>query len=76
MILFFSDIIIKLKNHLTNIDDFTTNNLGPELKQFSKSNNIVYSNLMKMLRNIISGLKASKSDNYLFLYFLTVFLFL
>ncbi|CAI6351990.1 unnamed protein product [Macrosiphum euphorbiae] len=51
------DIVIKLKHHLINIDDFTIDNLGTVLKEFSKSNNIVYSNLMKMLRNIISGLK-------------------
>jgi len=50
---------MKLKNNLTNIDDFTINNLGLELKEFSKSNNVVYSKLMKILRNIISGLKAS-----------------
>lgn len=55
-----TDIVIKLRHNLINIDEFTIDNLGTELKEFSKSNNIVYSNLMKMLRNIISGLKASK----------------
>jgi len=53
------NIIIKLKNHLTYIDDFTIDNLRLELKEFSKSNNIMYSNFMKILRNIISGLKVS-----------------
>lgn len=43
-----------------NVDVFTIDNLGPELKEFSKTNNIVYSTLMKLLRRIISGLKASK----------------
>lgn len=63
MYLFFTDIIFKLKNHLMHMDEFTTDSLGPVLKQFSKSNHIVYSSFMKMLRNIISGLKASKRTN-------------
>jgi len=50
---------MKLKTHLTNINDFTIGNLGLELKQFSKSNDVVYSKLMKNLRKIISGLEAS-----------------
>lgn len=41
------------------MDDFTIDNLRPVLKDFSESNNLVYSNFMRMLRNIISGLKAS-----------------
>lgn len=57
--LVFTDIIIKLKNNLINVD-FTIDNLGPMLKEFSKSNNIIYSNFMKSLRNIISGLKVCK----------------
>lgn len=43
-----------------NIDDFTIENLGPILIEFSKSNNIIYSHFMKNLRYIISGSKASK----------------
>lgn len=54
-----TDIVIKLRNCLTNMDDFTIDNLRPVLKDFSESNNLVYSNFMRMLRNIISGLKAS-----------------
>lgn len=57
---------MKLKNNLTNIDDFTINNLALKLKEFSKSNNVVYSKLMKILRNIISGLKASIKSDYVF----------
>lgn len=64
-----TDIVINLKNNLANIDNFTTDNLGPVLKEFSKSNNIIYSHLMKMLRNIISGLKASKITMTLFVLF-------
>lgn len=51
--------MIKLKNHLTHIDDFTIDNLKPVLKEFSETNCIQFSNFMKTLRKIISGLKAS-----------------
>lgn len=57
--IFITDIVIKFRNCLTNIDDFTIDSLRPVLKDFSESNNLVYSNFMRMLRNIISGLKAS-----------------
>lgn len=58
-------MIFKLKNHLVQVDKFTTDNLGPVLKEFSKSNKLIYSSFMKLLRNIISGLKVSKFiDNF------------
>lgn len=63
---------------MINVDDFTVENLQLLLKEFSESNNIKYSYLMKTLRYIISGLKASKSVIklpilmyfYFFIYFL------
>lgn len=60
-----------------NVDVFTINILGPELKEFSKSNNIEYSTLMKLLRIILSGLKASKfiiKNYHFYLYYYYIYI--
>ncbi|XP_050545802.1 probable glutamate--tRNA ligase, mitochondrial isoform X2 [Daktulosphaira vitifoliae] len=54
---FDKDLIMKLIQNLQNVENFNAKQLGNILQEFSKSNNIVYSNFMKTLRNIISGLK-------------------
>lgn len=45
------------------MDNFTSDYLKLVLKEFSESNGIQFSNLMKTLRTIISGLKASRLSN-------------
>ncbi|KAF2903350.1 hypothetical protein ILUMI_02835 [Ignelater luminosus] len=54
-------IIEKLKERLKLQEDLTKEKLKPFLKSFSQQNNVKFSNLMQLVRSILSGLKEGPS---------------